>query len=58
MGMLLLTGCRRNEVMEAEWSEFDLPNGVWRIPARRRKTEHALDMPNEKVAPFRHLAAV
>lgn len=36
--MLLLTVQRRNEVAKARWSEFDLLNRVWVIPANRYKT--------------------
>jgi integrase len=35
--MLLLTGLRRNEVVRAEWSEFDLAKRTWIIPAARMK---------------------
>lgn len=35
--LLLLTGQRRNEVFEAERSEFDLDKKVWTIPAARAK---------------------
>lgn len=35
--LLLLTMNRKTELIEAEWSEFDLTNGVWDIPAERMK---------------------
>ena len=35
--MLLLTGLRLNEVADASWSEFDLKEKLWTIPARRMK---------------------
>jgi integrase len=35
--LLLLTGLRLNEAADASWSEFDLANGVWTIPAERMK---------------------
>jgi integrase len=35
--LLLLTGQRRDEVREAVWSEFDLPNRVWKLPGSRTK---------------------
>jgi integrase len=35
--LLLLTGQRRNEVFEAECSEFDLEKQLWTIPAARAK---------------------
>jgi integrase len=34
---VILTGCRVSEVIEAPWSEFDLKNRVWIIPAERMK---------------------
>ena len=37
--LLLLTGARRNEVLGAEWSEFDLANGWWLKPAGRTKSK-------------------
>jgi integrase len=36
--LLLLTGARLREVMEAEWSEIDWGRGVLRVPAERGKT--------------------
>jgi integrase len=35
--LLLLTGCRRAEIAEARWSEFDKEARVLRIPAERVK---------------------
>lgn len=35
--LLILTGCRSNEVLEAPWSEFDLNAKLWVIPAQRMK---------------------
>jgi integrase len=35
--LLMLTGLRLNEAADAHWSEFDLSNGVWVIPAQRMK---------------------
>jgi integrase len=35
--MLLLSGLRLNEVADASWSEFDLKEKLWTIPARRMK---------------------
>ena len=39
--LLILTGQREREVTDAEWSEFDLDAGVWRIPAIRTKSGRA-----------------
>jgi integrase len=35
--MLILTALRLNEVADASWSEFDLRNRVWTVPATRMK---------------------
>jgi len=35
--LLVLTWCRTAEIIGAKWSEFDLTNGVWTIPAERMK---------------------
>ena len=39
--LIMLTGQREREVTDAEWSEFDLDKGVWKIPAIRTKTRKA-----------------
>lgn len=41
MKLLILTGQRESEVTEAEWTEFDLTAGLWKIPAARTKSERA-----------------
>lgn len=39
--LLILTGQREREVTDAEWAEFDLDAGLWRIPATRTKKQRA-----------------
>lgn len=41
MKLLILTGQREREVTDAEWSEFDLKAGIWKIPAARTKKARA-----------------
>ena len=41
MKLLILTGQRESEVTEAEWTEFDLAVGLWKIPAERTKSARA-----------------
>ena len=45
--LLILTGCRRQEVGSMQWSELDADAGTWTIPAERTKNkrEHTLPMP-------------
>ncbi len=41
--LLVLTGARKNEVLAAEWDQFDLEKGVWTKPAhttKEKKFEH------------------
>jgi integrase len=44
--LLAITFVRTNELIGAEWSEFDLDNRVWVIPAQRMKmkTEHVVPL--------------
>ncbi|SFV15468.1 tyrosine-type recombinase/integrase [Pseudoduganella namucuonensis] len=37
--LLVITMVRKSELIEAEWSEFDLDAGIWRIPASRMKKD-------------------
>lgn len=39
--LCILTGVRRQEVLYAQWSEFDLEERIWRIPAARMKVKGA-----------------
>ena len=41
MKLLILTGQRESEVAQAEWTEFDLAAGTWKIPAGRAKSKRA-----------------
>lgn len=43
--LIALTFVRANELLQAEWSEFDFDNALWEIPAERMKMERALLVP-------------
>ncbi|CAO4151933.1 Prophage integrase IntA [Methylorubrum aminovorans] len=43
--LLILTGQRRSEVLEAEWREFDLDGATWTIPRERAKNDRAHVVP-------------
>ncbi|NVF13749.1 tyrosine-type recombinase/integrase [Vreelandella maris] len=45
MLLLALNGCRPGELRQAAWSEFDLENGLWDLPAERTKKRRAILMP-------------
>ena len=46
---IVLTAVRLREATEARWSEFDLDNGLWSIPARRMKKrkEHRVPLSSQ-----------
>src|SRR5262245_24282342 len=43
--LLILTGCRRQEVGGMAWSELELDRGIWTTPAARSKNHHAHPLP-------------
>jgi integrase len=43
--LLMLTGCRRNEVSMMAWGELDLDKAVWSIPSSRTKNGKAHRVP-------------
>lgn len=48
--LLLALGCRKMELLAAQWSEIDLDGGLWRIPAARTKTGESRELPLPKAA--------
>jgi integrase len=48
--LLLLTGARRNEVLSATWSQFDLVKGVWTKPSSHTKQKIIHVVPLSKPA--------
>ena len=55
--MLALTGQRKSEVAEAQWSEFDLTRKLWVIPAERMKADapHVVPLSDDVVAILKSL---
>ena len=49
--LLLLTGARRGEVLQARWDDFDLTSGKWRKPGAttKQKTEHEVPLSSAAV---------
>lgn len=50
--MLILTGARRSEVSHLPWSELDLEEGLWTLPAARNKSKR------QKVLPLSDAAVI
>jgi integrase len=55
--LLLLTGQRKSEVAEAQWSEFDLAKKLWVIPAERMKADaaHVVPLSDDAIALLKSL---
>jgi len=55
--MLALTGQRKSEVAEAQWSEFDLARKLWTIPAERMKADapHVVPLSDAVIAILKSL---
>ncbi len=45
VALLLLTGCRKRELLDAKWDEFHLDRKTWRIPMQRAKTQKTRHVP-------------
>ena len=58
--LLAYTFVRTGELIDAPWSEFDLDEAVWRIPAERMKmeTEHIVPLSKQAVEVLRTLHTV
>ena len=57
MKLAWLTLVRSNEILEAEWVEFDFEQAIWRIPAARMKMErdHIIPLSHQAVQLLREL---
>lgn len=60
MLLVLLTACRKNEVIAAEWTEINLKDKCWIIPASRMKTkrEHWVPLSSQVVELLEKLRAL
>ena len=58
--LLALTFVRTNELIGAEWSEFDLEAGIWVVPAARMKmkTEHVVPLSRQAITILEELRAI
>lgn len=55
--LIILTASRTSEVIESEWSEFDLDAGLWVIPKERMKgfREHRIPLSKQAIAVLRQI---
>lgn len=58
--LLCLTFTRTNELIGAEWKEFDLDAGFWVVPAERMKmkTEHIVPLSDQAMAVLEELKTI
>lgn len=56
--LLLFTGARLQEVLKAEWSQFDLERGLWQKPSAHTKTKriHRLELEGPALETLRAMA--
>ncbi|NHN38628.1 site-specific integrase [Pseudomaricurvus alcaniphilus] len=45
LALLFCLGVRKSELAQAQWAEFDLASGEWRIPKERTKTGEPITIP-------------
>ncbi|OYW56708.1 MAG: hypothetical protein B7Y80_01070 [Hyphomicrobium sp. 32-62-53] len=57
--LLLLTGARKGEAMNATWDQFDLANGVWIKPSAhtKQRREHRIPLSQAAVALLQQIKA-
>jgi integrase len=48
--LMVLTGARKNEVLQATWDQFDLDRGVWTKPAHTTKQKRVEHVPLSQAA--------
>ena len=60
INLLLYLWVRPTELRSASWAEFDLANGVWRIPAERMKMRqpHLVPLPSQAIALLEELRTI
>ena len=58
--LLVLTFVRPQELCHARWEEFDLDEGLWRIPAQRMKmrTEHLVPLSRQTIGLMQQLRSM
>lgn len=58
--LVLLTACRKAEIIEGRWAEIDLDGAQWEIPAERMKAKraHWIPLSSQAVSLLRRLRAL
>lgn len=53
VGMLLVTGCRKRELLDAKWEHFDLEKRQWRVPMSKSGKARFVPLSNAALAILR-----
>ena len=53
--LLMLTGTRQRDLLEAEWAHVDLDRSIWRIPSAQSGKERTVALSRAAIAIFREL---
>jgi len=52
--LILATGCRRGEVQQARWIDFDLTQRTWTKPRTKGQRWHIVPLPSQLIPHFHH----
>lgn len=55
VALLLLTGCRKRELLDGKWEEVDLDRKVWRIPTSKTGKPRHVPLSDDAVAVLRSI---
>lgn len=58
VALLLMTGCRKRELLDAKWDEFRLDQGLWRIPTSKSGKPRHCPLSDDAVAVLRTLPRI
>lgn len=58
VALLLLTGCRKRELLDAKWDEVDLDRKVWRIPTSKTGKPRHVPLSDDAIAVLRSIPRI
>ena len=58
VALLLLTGCRKRELLDAKWDEVDLDRKVWRIPTSKTGKPRHVPLSDDAIGVLRSIPRI